>query len=153
MDVKKIAKWKDGFSSIHNNADAQKVADEIMGIGETATPQQIVDRARDESSELHKCFEWDNDVAAEKWRLQQARMVVCHLVIKEERRIVDQPEIRYFHIVEKSEGYKPTEIIYKNPDEYEKLLANAVGELRAIELKYKSLSELELVFEAIHQIA
>ena len=41
------------------NADAQKVAEEINKIGDEVTPDQIVEAARDESTELHKCFEWD----------------------------------------------------------------------------------------------
>ena len=45
------------MQSLYKGVDPQKVAEEIMGIGESATPRQIVDRARDEKSELHKCFE------------------------------------------------------------------------------------------------
>ena len=51
-------------------ADAQKVADEIGD--KKVTPQEILEKARDETSELHKCFEWDDSVAAERYRLQQA---------------------------------------------------------------------------------
>ena len=50
-------------------ADAQKCADEIMEICdelESATPQQILDKARDSNTELHKCFTWDDTEAAEK---------------------------------------------------------------------------------------
>lgn len=42
-------------------ADAQKVADEIGD--KKVTPQEILEKARDETSELHKCFEWDDSVA------------------------------------------------------------------------------------------
>ena len=38
-------------------ADAQKVSEEIAEIGETVEPSEIVEKARDESTELHKCFE------------------------------------------------------------------------------------------------
>ena len=67
-----IASWKTGFGSLFR-ADAQLVSNEIMSIGDTATPAQIVDMARDSSTELHKCFEWNDTVAAEKYRLEQAR--------------------------------------------------------------------------------
>ena len=59
-------------------AEAQKVADEI---GENkVTPQEVLEKARDENSELHKCFEWNDSVAAEKYRLQQARAIIINLV-------------------------------------------------------------------------
>jgi len=40
------------------------------------TPQQVLDAARDEDSPLHPFFEWDDDEAAEKWRLMQARTLI-----------------------------------------------------------------------------
>lgn len=67
------AEWK--IKGIYK-ADAQKVADEI---GEKSiTPQEVLEKARDENSELHKCFEWDNDIAAEKYRLEQARKIIIN---------------------------------------------------------------------------
>ena len=44
-----FAAWKPGS---RYGADAQKVADEISGIGDSATPAQILDKARDNKSEL-----------------------------------------------------------------------------------------------------
>ena len=78
-------------------ADAQAVANEIMQIGPEATPYQIVEKARNSETELHKCFTWDNTVAADKWRLHEARHIVSCLVIRREVADVDKPEIRYFH--------------------------------------------------------
>ena len=69
MLVHSKAKWLDEFKSLYKGADAQLVADEIMSIGDAATPQQIVEKARDEATELHKCFTWDDRIAAEKYRL------------------------------------------------------------------------------------
>lgn len=43
-----VAKWKEGFGSLHGNADPQKVASEIIAIGDSATPDEIVNAARDE---------------------------------------------------------------------------------------------------------
>lgn len=59
-------------------ADAQKVADEIGN--DKITPQEMIEKARNEKSELHKCFEWNDTVAAEKYRLQQARIVLSMLM-------------------------------------------------------------------------
>ncbi len=143
-----IASWKTGFGSLFR-ADAQLVANEIMSIGDTATPAQIVDMARDSSTELHKCFEWNDTVAAEKYRLEQARQVVRILVIKREDGQEDQPERRFFHKNEYSEGYKSLEFIVRNETEYEKLLKQALSELHAFKAKYHALSELEEILALI----
>jgi len=40
------------------------------------TPETVLDAARDENSALHGWFDWSDDAAAEKWRLQQARQLI-----------------------------------------------------------------------------
>lgn len=144
-----FAAWKSGCRI---SADAQKVADEILAIGKSATTAQILDKARDEKTELHKCFDWDDAEAAEKWRLQQARHIVCNLVIKE-KTDVPKPEVRVFFKTDDESGYKPTVLIMQDKDEYQKLLARALAELNSFRAKYKSLTELDGVFDAIDQLA
>lgn len=142
--------WKTGFASLYKGADPEKVANEIEAIGESVTPAEILERARDTSTELHKCFEWDDTVAAERWRLQQARMVVCHLVIKDDDEdATDKPEIRIFHKTDRTDGYKPITFIMRDKTEYEKLLAQAREELRIFKQKYHNLSELEEILVLI----
>lgn len=57
-------------------ANAQEVGEELEAIQGSLTPERIVDEARNKSLELHKCFEWDNEEAAEKYRITQARDVL-----------------------------------------------------------------------------
>lgn len=144
-----FAKWKSGS---RYTADAQKVADEIFAIGESATTAEILEKARDETTELHKCFDWDDAEAAEKWRLQQARHIVCSLVIKEKTE-ASKPEVRAFFKTDSESGYKPTVLIMRDKDEYRKLLDRAIAELDSFRAKYKALTELDGVFDAIDQIA
>ena len=144
-----VSTWTPFGSSLYKGVDPQKVADEILGIGDEATPQQIVDAARDESSELHKCFEWDNQIAAEKYRLQQARTIVCNLVIARPEQGEEKPKLRVFYKTESSQGYKPSTFIFHVPDEYEKLLKQAYAELHAFKQKYNSLKELEEILALI----
>lgn len=144
------AVWKPGFESLHK-ANAQLVAEEIASIGENVTPAQIVVKARDGGTELHKCFEWDDSVAAEKYRLFQARQVVCHLVIRETVR-ENRPPIRFMLQAKNGAGYEPTKIIYKDPDKYQELLDGVLRELVAIRNKHSNLLELEEVFDAIDDV-
>lgn len=65
--------WRSEVASLYKGIDAQMVADEIANIGEAVTAEQIVDKAKDENTELHKCFTWDDEAAAEKYRIIEAR--------------------------------------------------------------------------------
>ena len=136
-------KWK---MSLFGSADAEKCYSEILSIGESATPQQILDYARNPESELHKCFEWDDSVAAELYRLQQARIVVCHLVCIED----EKQEPQKFRLLQHTDtGYKPVKLIYRNKTEYESLLERARSELRAFKSRYHNLVELEEILALI----
>lgn len=129
-------------------ADAQKVYKEI---GDTCiTPEEVLEKARNKKSELHKCFEWDDSVAAEKYRLEQARTVIRMLVIKTEDK-EEQPQ-RVFQISSQKNEYQPIKFFMQNKDEYQKLLERAKDELKAFKNRYKSLSELEEVFDAIDNL-
>ena len=143
--------WKAGFGLFH--ADAQLVGEEILSIGESATAQQVLEKGRDDSTELHKCFEWRDDVAAEKYRLDQAKMVLRQLVFtrSEEQMKEKKPEIRVFHVTEQSKvgEYKPLPMIIKNDDEYQKLLQMAYAELHAFKIKYQHLQELDYILSLI----
>ena len=142
-----VATWKSGPCPF--KADAQKVADEILEIGQEVKPEQIVEKARDEGTELHKCFEWDDTKAAEKYRVYQARQIVCHLVIKQESDQPERKEVRVFYKTDNQAGYKPTTYIMRNEDEYLKLLHRALGELSAFRKKYSNLKELNGLWEAV----
>lgn len=139
--------WKKGYGFF--KADAQKCYEEITAIGEKVTPAEIVEKARDENSELHKCFEWDDKIAGEKYREIQAQNVVRLLVIKEEEPPTDRPEVRVLYATEPGEGYKRTEMIVRKEDEYKALLAKAYAELRAFKAKYSMLTELQEIFDLI----
>lgn len=140
------AKWKvPGLF----RADATTVAMEVMAIGDNATPDQIVECARDESKELHKCFTWDNDKAADKWRKQEARQIMCTLVIEHKPEDREKPDIRVFWKNDAGTGYKAAPLVFKQSDEYEKLLISAKAELRAFKQKYSMLKELDEILALI----
>ena len=130
-------------------ADAQKVSEEIAEIGETVEPSEIVEKARNESTELHKCFEWRDDIAAEKYRLHQARNLLGNLVFKYKDELVKQEPVRLMYKTTENEGYKSINLIMQKPDEYKALLDRAYSELRAFKNKFKMLQELKAIFDLI----
>lgn len=140
-----LAEWR--IKGIYK-ADAQKVADEI---GEQlATPQEVLEKARDENSELHKCFEWNDGIAAEKYRLQQARAIIINLVYVKKTK--EEESVRCFQITTERNTYQPTKQFLVQEDEYQALLKRAKAELDAFKRRYASLTELEEVFKAIDEL-
>lgn len=145
-----VAKWS--AVGTRFGADAQKCYEEIMEICddlESASPQDILEKARNKDSELHKCFTWDDGIAAEKWRINEARLVTRQLVIKEVEVPKDRPEVRLFYKTDSESGYKPTQMILQKEDEYKALLERAWNELRAFKAKYAMLEELREIFDLI----
>ena len=129
-------------------ADAQKVADEIGD--EKITPQEILEKARDEDSELHKCFEWNDSIAAEKYRLEQARNILRMLVY--EGKSKEEKPLRLYMKTETTHEYQPTKQFLIQQDEYQGLLKRALAELEAFKRKYRTLTELDSIFEAMETI-
>lgn len=145
MEKNSVVKWK---VNLYGDADAKKVYEEL---GENnITPEEIVEKAKDPKTELHKCFEWDDTKAAYKYRLSQARNLMCNLVFISDD---EKNEVRTFYALtfEKSE-YHPTTLILQRPDEYKALLEKAKGELYAFKKKYQMVKELEKVFKAINEL-
>ena len=139
-------------------ADAQKVYLEITSMGDNVKPQQIVDFAEgNPDSELYKCFTWDDDIAAQKYRLYEARQIACNLVVtwdKAETPDTVAHEVRVLHraSTDMKEGYKPLPVIIKNNDLYSSLLDEAKAKLREFERKYAILKELKPIFALIDNL-
>lgn len=114
------------------------------------TPKNVLDLARDENSKLHSDFEWDNEIAGEKYRLIQARQMIIDLVYEpfEEKK----ETTRMYQVSIEKAVYKPVEMILKNEDEYQALLKRALAELESFKKKYSTLVELEEVFRAIEEL-
>lgn len=139
------AEWK--IKGIYK-ADAQKIADEIGD--NKISPQELLEKARNENSELHKCFEWDDSVAAEKYRLIQARQIIVNLVYKKVAK--EEQPVRCFQISSEITVYQPTTQFLVQEDEYQALLKRAKSELESFKRRYSTLTELESVFEAIEAL-
>lgn len=129
-------------------ADANKCYAEIIDLKDI-TPQTVLEKAKDKKSELHKCFEWDNDAAAEKYRIIQAGNVIRMLYIVPSNK--DVPPVRVLSRTSNT-VYQPTRTFVTNKNEYEDLLKRALSELESFRKKYNTLSELEQVFEQIDLI-
>lgn len=133
-------------------ADAEAVYSEITALGDSFSPEQIVEAAKDENSELHKCFTWDDTVAAENWRKHQARVLVAQLVVRTETSDNEPVAVRVVASTTHRNEYKPVVKLLEVEQDYADLLARAVRELKAVQAKYKTVTELREIFEAIDEL-
>lgn len=139
-------------SGFESKADANKVGLELENIGDNIRPEQVLEKGRDETTELHKCFEWDDEKAAEQYRLRQARQImenIKFITVNPTQEDSEPKEIRLYYHVPDTPGYTKTTYILQNENKYQLLLEQAHRELRAFKNKYQSLTELKPIFDLI----
>jgi hypothetical protein len=129
-----IHTWKAG-SCI--SIDPERAYDEMSSLSEL-TPQNVLDLARNEKTELHRAFEWDDAIAGEKYRLTQARHLIQCIVVRQNKD--DKEDVqRVFQISSERSTYKPITYFLENKDEHTKLLEKAKNELYAFQKGTKAL--------------
>lgn len=123
-------------------------------------PRKVVDVARDPDSILHKYFDWDDTVAAEKWRLHRARDLILKVNYTIER-VEDDGKVvefttRRFQSRKSNRGagggYETLEDIMKNKKKRTELLQQITAELTSYRKRYAQMFELQAVWVAIDQI-
>lgn len=155
----------------HISGDAQIVGERLEAIRARAgnlTPELVLRDARNIRSVLHEHFEWDDTVAAERYRLDQAGHLIRSVQV--EYMEAEQAQERQISLVASSEpsarvtrafvavvrdggrGYESTERAMADPELRRQVLERAHGELNAIARKYKEVSELADVFAALDRV-
>jgi len=109
----------------------------------------VVDWAKgNPDSTLHKQFQWNDSVAAEKYRLSQARslirlvVTVPHREAVKSRAYVSLPQDRSTA----GGGYRAIREVMSDPERRAELLQQALNDLAAFRRKYADISELSVLF-------
>lgn len=133
----------------------EKIIAELKRISEAndglLLPEAVVKEARYKDSPLHGQFDWDNTEAAQKWRLHQARMlinVVVELISPNGKPV----ETRVFVSLKSDRdegGYRSIVAVLKNDDLRAQLIQDALESMQYFKAKYKEITELDEVFEAM----
>lgn len=148
--MKKEYSWKVG--RVPYSLDANEVGKELEKLDEL-TPANVVNLARDENNILHSIFEWDDTIAAEKWRKTQASRLITNLQINIIKDDEEKPkQVRAFVTLEKNTTYEPIEKVVSDTDKYAMLLDNAYRELNYIKLKYDTLTEIQELLADIPEV-
>lgn len=143
----------------NTQADAPDNADEVAAVlleiekayGQV-TPNDVVESARDPASPLHDHFEWDNGLAADQWRIAQARTLIASVRVKLQS-APERPPLRAFvHIPVPQPHYESAKLAMSDPVKREIVLRRALGELESFKRRYSELSELSQVFSEIEAL-
>jgi len=80
--MKKKKKYKSNYAL--KGRDTQEIADYLDTLcklkGGELTPDEVLQDAKKRSSLLHGLFDWDDNQAAQKWRMHQARLLLNGIV-------------------------------------------------------------------------
>lgn len=120
------------------------------------TPQDVVDDARKNNSPLHGLFEWNDGLAAEQYRLAQARSLIRSVVAIYKDDEPERPVVRahaFTHIPEgETSHYRDTAHALSQKDTRDAVLQRAWRELAAWRLRYKSLKEFAGFIETVERM-
>lgn len=144
-----VYKWKTGYHKV----DAETAGKELNRIKKKRglTAKAVVDESRDPKARLHKEFEWNDNIAAERFREQQARILIGDLIIK-----ADTPtgstQTRGFVKLSQDSEYESIQEVLADVEATNQLLDRAKTELRWFRDKYSTLKELAGVFAEIDKL-
>ena len=114
----------------------------------------ILDDARPARSPTHRLFDWDADIAAQRWREHQARTLAncLRVVVRIEGR--DEPEvihalaaIQMGHGIDRNSGY--VNVINAAPEERQALLRQLLSELRSLRRRYAALEAVVIELDGL----
>ena len=126
--------------------DAANELARIQNLYGKITTEVLVREATEKSSPLHSYFEWDDEKAGHRWRVQQARILLNNIQVKvvtdgEER------QISVFEVTSANEGYKSIDTFTREDIEYVK--SDIRSRLKALNEKMKSYNQFDRVREYV----
>ena len=155
--------WRGGFAYKVPASTVGTALESIEARDGNVTSQRFLEYSRPEDSATHSMFEWDDTIAAEKYRLRQAGAIINQLEVKieyeedpvRETEIKIVPVKAFMNVAAKA----PTEtgvfinaITVQTEEEYRRaVIKNALGDLRAFQKKYSNFKEFSKVFAAIKE--
>lgn len=135
------------WTSINFKADANKVGQELEKIEsrKKINIDNIINFAKtNTNSELHKCFEWDDSIAGEKYRRNQCSQILASISIvvdKEQKETL--PKYVNIKIGNQKTSYKNIISVLNNNNDYETLVNKYEKELYICNEKYKKIINLK----------
>jgi len=120
------------------------------------TPAIVVDEARPEDHPLHHRFEWDDSIAGEDWRREQAQRLIQSVKITRARADSTHATARAYLSVRDAHGfaYQPTEEVLADPMAAKLALADMEREWRTFKARWEHMKEFrELILGELAEVA
>lgn len=120
----------------------------------TLEPRAVVAAARDPASALHKYFEWDADIAHERYLVQQARMLLTRVTVILPNDAGREYRVRAYVSLRGDRGdggYRSLQQVRTNNAAYLQLLEQARRDAESFTKRYESLRETAPLRRAIAQ--
>jgi hypothetical protein len=130
----------------HENADPNVIGNELERItlanNGRLTPHAVVDSARNRRSPLHPHFEWSDKIAAEAYRLDQARELVRTIRIEDTENSDTPPRRAFLSINDGGTSYRGLAEVLGSNSLQLRVLQAAERELQAFEHRYQELLDV-----------
>lgn len=132
-----------------------EIVEKIEAAEGVCHPARLVEEARGEESPIHDLFEWRDDVAAERYRVDQARRVLRSLRVVTEHVEVKSPAfVHVRHVTDEgvTDGYMSTLTAMANEVTKAGVLGDALRQLNGLRHRYELLAELKPVWQALDAV-
>ena len=118
-------------------------------------PPDVVAAARSKSSPLHSRFIWDNNEAADKYRIWQARQLIAEVWVTIPSTKGESVTVRAYNALRSDKnGYRHTRDIMAGPELKASLLSQMAEDLERVTERYETLRTVAAarkVFEVIEE--
>lgn len=143
-----VYQWKTN-SRVKTSADIAGAVLSDLESKNNLNSKALLDVSRPVDAPLHNEFEWDDGIAAEKYRESQAAYIIRSIeVIREDR----EPVRAFFKVKQDEQSYQRIDAIVSCKSSYESLLDMAKKEMQSFIKKYSDLKELRSVIDAMNKI-
>lgn len=131
-----------------NLSGVREVVQHIIDQQGSVAPSELVDAARPVSSPAHAAFEWNDRLAGEQWRLNQARQYIRIIRVEidhQPERLVHVPNVVTGPAVLDREGfYRPISAVVARPTEFARALDETRKKLAAAQAALDELYQASL---------
>lgn len=149
--------WKPGTITKVSPEKAAEQFSQIAARDGSVVPAVVVDENRPNDAPLHEHFEWHDPIAAEKYREDQARYLLRHLVtvhVNTQTEDELQPTRAFVRVtqsegIEQKAGYEPVKLVLSDKGNREAYIKQAMQELIVWRSRYAHIAELADLFAQI----
>lgn len=155
MEKKKEKKYGAMKGAPFKKEHAQAIGKFIEQAPDKTTPGLLAQIRENPNHTIHDYIEWDDSIAAQKYRLQQVRNIVEHVHIEMEDVQSAVPIRAFFSVREEDSSqpeYKPIEVAFSKKAHHKQVINRAKNELKNWAERYRVYQELQPFTRAIDQL-